>query len=258
MITGDPFKDFEDWRNTARNYLMKGVMPESGVWENSLLSPDIMTFGTNATPGRSLSVPAAFLEKARTISRHTSPKRWMLLYAALYRLVKDERHLFDLAADPLVRQLSLMEKSVRRDAHKAKAFVRFKKALDDNQEEHFFAWHQSDHDILPLVAPFFGRRFEITKWTIMSPQRCVTWDGKLLSYTVGIQKADIREPLDKMEDLWRAYYRATFNPARISINAMTREMPRRYWPTMPETSIIKELINEAPSCVKAMIDPPKT
>jgi hypothetical protein len=34
---------------------------------------------------------------------------------------------------------------------------------------------------------------------------------------------------DHLEDLWRDYYRATFNPAGIKLKAMKREMPVRHW-----------------------------
>ena len=45
-----------------------------------------------------------------------------------------------------------------------------------------------------------------------------------------------------MEALWRKYYASTFNPARLKIGAMLKEMPRRYWKNMPETALIPELI----------------
>ena len=33
---------------------------------------------------------------------------------------------------------------------------------------------------------------------------------------------------DEMETLWRTYYASIFNPARIKLAAMHKEMPRRY------------------------------
>src|SRR5690606_17975060 len=38
------------------------------------------------------------------------------------------------------------------------------------------------------------------------------------------------------------YYRTTFNPARLRVKAMTAEMPRKYWSTMPETALLPEMI----------------
>ena len=58
---------------------------------------------------------------------------------------------------------------------------------------------------------------------------------------------------DQLEDLWRTYYAAIFNPARVKVSAMRREMPVRHWPTLPETRIIDELLEQAPQRVSKMI-----
>src|SRR6187402_3215029 len=61
---------------------------------------------------------------------------------------------------------------------------------------------------------------------------------------------------DQLEDLWRTYYAAMFNPARINPKAMTRELPVRHWATLPEAQLIKPLLFEAPSRVERMIAQP--
>ena len=55
-----------------------------------------------------------------------------------------------------------------------------------------------------------------------------------------------RPPSDALEDWWRVYYRATFNPARANREAMQAEMPKKYWRNMPETDLIPGLLAEAP------------
>ncbi len=47
---------------------------------------------------------------------------------------------------------------------------------------------------------------------------------------------------DELEEVWRTYYGAVFNPARIKLKAMRKEMPVRHWATMPETQMIDELL----------------
>ncbi len=71
------------------------------------------------------SVPKAFLEIARRVVCNADPERFSLLYAALTQL-RARPKLFDDAADPLVRRLYDLDKSVRRDVHKMRAFVRFR------------------------------------------------------------------------------------------------------------------------------------
>ena len=55
-----------------------------------------------------------------------------------------------------------------------------------------------------------------------------------------------------LDDLWSTYYRTTFNPARMRLDAMVKEMPRDYWPNMPETSLIPAMVAEAEARVADM------
>jgi DNA polymerase len=55
-----------------------------------------------------------------------------------------------------------------------------------------------------------------------------------------------------LEDLWRTYYASIFNPARAKPRAMRKEMPARYWPAMPETDLIPQLLRSANSRVETM------
>ena len=57
-----------------------------------------------------------------------------------------------------------------------------------------------------------------------------------------------------MEALWRAYYGAVFNPARLNLKAMRAEMPARHWATLPETQLLPALVAAAPRRVRGMLD----
>ena len=61
-----------------------------------------------------------------------------------------------------------------------------------------------------------------------------------------------RRARESLDDLWKAYYRSTFNPARIKLKAMRAEMPMKYWKALPETDIINELLRAAPERLSKM------
>ena len=90
-------------------------------------------------------------------------------------------------------------------------------------------------------AGFFVRRFANMRWSILTPQGSLHWDGSVLEEGPPAQRGDAPQG-DPTEDLWRKYYASIFNPARLKIGAMLKEMPRRYWKNMPETALIPELI----------------
>jgi DNA polymerase len=58
---------------------------------------------------------------------------------------------------------------------------------------------------------------------------------------------------DRLEETWRSYYASIFNPARLKVQAMQKEMPRKYWRNLPEASLIKPLIEGAGRTASAMI-----
>ena len=74
-----------------------------------------------------------------------------------------------------------------------------------------------------------------------------------LTYGPGVSVSEAPKA-DELEDLWKTYYASTFNPARIKLAMMKREMPVRHWPTLPETELIPELLARAPVRVETMIE----
>jgi DNA polymerase len=58
---------------------------------------------------------------------------------------------------------------------------------------------------------------------------------------------------DPLEETWRTYYASIFNPARVKVGAMLKEMPRKYWKNMPETALVPGLIASAQARESAMV-----
>ena len=120
--------------------------------------------------------------------------------------------------------------------------------------EHFIAWYQPDHRILPLAAPFFAERFAIMRWSILTPDASASWDPstKKITFSAGLPRESAPAE-DELEDLWRAYYSSIFNPARVNPQAMRSEMPVRYWKNLPEVSLLPQLITQSKSRVASMV-----
>lgn len=248
--------DFDNWRATTRRCLQADVPPESLRLNEDDGQPSL--FG-NAADGelppaknkRMAAVPRQFLTLAETVSYHRDSERWNLLYRLLWRLTHGEKHLLEITTDDDVHRLTVMEKAVRRDSHKMKAFVRFRNVVRDNVE-HFITWHRPDHRIVRRIAPFFARRFKAMNWTILTPSESVVWDQHELQFGPGVARSEAPDS-DELEDLWLTYYGSIFNPARVKIDMMKSEMPVKHWPTLPETKIIDELLDDAPRRVEKMI-----
>ena len=249
---------FAAWREAARRLLLDGVEPRDAAWREADdaqqglgLVADAGIAG-EARPLQGHRVPRRFVELAEAAACHADPERWSLLYRLLWRQTHGEPRLMDVATDVDVHRLLRMEKAVRREVHKMHAFVRFR-TVEHEGGTHFVAWFEPEHHVVELGAPFFADRFASMRWSILTPRRCVHWDGEQMSFTPGVPRSQAPDE-DRLEALWRTYYASTFNPARLRPSAMRAEMPRRYWKNLPEAQLIGRLTHEAPSRVRQMLD----
>jgi DNA polymerase len=246
---------FAGWQTAARRALAAGWPPPEILWQEATGAQPFLDLAGElepaAAPASKARVPKTFMDMATRVSCHADPARWDLLYRALWRMTHDERHLLELATDPDTRALQEMDKAIRRDLHKMRAFVRFR-AVKENGLEWFVAWFEPQHHIVELNAPFFVDRFAGMCWSILTPDRCAHWDKTQLTFTPGLSR-DQAPTEDATESLWLKYYANIFNPARVKVHAMQKEMPKLYWKNLPEAAVIPGLLQEAPARVTAMI-----
>jgi DNA polymerase len=246
--------DFEGWRDAARALVWARVPPGEIVWQVGDAPGDL--FGDEAifdSSGPMVRVPRAFVDLAQTVILHSDPQR----FALLYTLLGHPDRLHD-PADPLVARLEGMAKSVRRDIHKMRAFVRFREVRKapfpgiGEPATRFVAWFEPEHHIVRASARFFVDRFAAMRWSILTPELSIHWDGETLSEGPGATRADAPAG-DPVEDVWKTYYSSIFNPARLKTGMMLKEMPRKYWKNMPETALVPGLVAGARARETAMV-----
>jgi uracil-DNA glycosylase len=188
---------------------------------------------------------------ARQVVAHRDVGRFAKLYTLLWRL-QTTPGLLENPADADVVAVNGLAKSVGRDCHKMKAFVRFREVPGLNHRKAFTAWFEPDHYIVELTAPFFARRFADMDWQISTPHGIAVFiNGALSCLPPDGQR---HATADITEDLWRTYYANIFNPARLKVKAMESEMPRKYWKNLPEAALIPELIAGAAQRAQRMRD----
>lgn len=243
--------DLGAWRDAARRALGAGLRPDQVEWHVAGDPAPLLAAALPEAAQPALAVPAAFLALAEVAIRHRDPARFGLLYRLLWRIAHGERALMRIPTDPDVLRAEAMAKSVRRDAHKMHAFLRFRE-VETEDGPRFLAWFEPDHHIEEAEAGFFARRFAGLRFSIVTPRRSVHWDGAALSFGPGGSRRDVPAE-DAKEDLWRAYYGAIFNPARLKPAAMLSEMPKKHWRNLPEAREIPRLMAEASRRVEEMV-----
>jgi DNA polymerase len=255
--------DRAGFRAAVRALVAAEVPPARVVWR--MAGPDEPAMGGGSadlfgSPGPgiasgeapALALPRAVAALADLVLCHSDPARFALLYTLIWRVTHGERHLADNPADPLVHRLGRMAKAVRRDIHKMHAFVRFKALGTENGRERYLAWFEPEHFILEAAAPFFRTRFPAMDWAILTPRGTVGWKDHILAFGPPASRPTLPEG-DGFEEGWLAYYASAFNPARANPSMMRSEMPRKYWPNLPEARLIPGLLEQAPARVAEML-----
>ena len=249
--------DFDGWRKAARAAVLAEVSPDQIVWtvdgaDGDLLGTDEISADTvPAVDQPQFNVPKAFVALAKELVVHSDPERFALLYRILWRL-RSAPHLLADASDPDIHASHLMAKAIHRDIHKMHAFVRFKEIEAPGGGAAYIAWFEPDHYIVEAVGDFFVRRFTGMRWSILTPHRSAFWDLETLTYGPGADKSLVPNE-DRLEAHWRTYYASIFNPARLKIAAMQKEMPKKYWKNLPEATMIDGLIRDAATREQQMI-----
>ncbi|MBA9066429.1 DNA polymerase [Methylobacterium sp. RAS18] len=249
VISLAPGADLSGFRTAARRLIAAEIPPKNIVWQTE--APSLFGAESGSVDGPPLRLPRAVTELIPMVVPHRDPERYGLLYALLWRVLHGERALMDVLSDPLVHRLHRMRKAIGRDLHKMHAFLRFRRVPGEGAER-FVAWFEPDHHILGAAAPFFVDRFRGLTWSILTPEGSAHWDGTLRFGPPG-RREDVPEG-DGFEAGWRDYYESTFNPARLNLDAMRAEMPRKYWRNMPETAAIPGLVRAASARAQAMIE----
>jgi DNA polymerase len=279
--------DWPGFSRAVRGLRVAGVASEQVRWRvpeageaatGDLFDIDVEQRPSDLPAGPPLALPRSFVEAAREVFLHADPYRLPLLHRLALRIADDSQAW----ADPLHEDRLLFERhlrEVRREIHKMHAFVRFRRLVDpgpadidadfddafaqrldaafdreaDEARVRHVAWFEPAHHVLEAAAPFFARRFATMRWAILTPRASVEWNGRALAFGPGARREDA-PAADAGEALWLAYYRSIFNPARVKVAMMKKEMPVRFWKNLPEASAIPELLTQAPQRQRRMVE----
>lgn len=241
--------DIKGFRLGLRKGIEARIAPQNIIWR---IGAEAWLFGNEAVaPAPPVSLPRELAALIGDVVCHRDPERYALLYSLVWRIMHGERALLEVHSDPLVHRLNLMAKAVRRDIHKMHAFLRFRR-IDEEASERFVAWFEPGHYIIEATADFFVTRYPSMRWSIFTPDGSLHWDCEHLIVGPPGSPRDVRAA-DDIEAAWDIYFQSTFNPARVNVAQMQREMPRRYWRNLPETKSIPDMLRMASSRVEHMI-----
>lgn len=136
------------------------------------------------------------------------------------------------------------DRSVNRERHRMKAFIRFQETADGI----FYAPIEPDFNVLPLVAGFFRDRYADQKWIIYDLRRkyglyydLETVEAIRLDHAPELKSGTAFLTDDLTHDkehlyglMWNDYFRSTNIAARKNMALHIRHVPKRYWKHLTE------------------------
>ena len=148
----------------------------------------------------------AFLSEEQGIENHLLAVFREMLSAPDQKVLENFGHSSVLA----VRKAA---KSVSREVHRMKEFVRFEQV-----GELYFACIVPAFDVLPLIVSHFRARFSDQQWVLYADAHF----GKTSATS------------DAYEKLWKTYFKHIGIAERKNAAYQMRNMPKRYWQFLPE------------------------
>lgn len=143
---------------------------------------------------------------------------------------------------PSVMAISKMDRSVNRERHRMKAFIRFQETADGI----FYAPVEPDYNVLPLIISFFKNRYADQKWIIYDLKRRygLYYDLNKVEAITLEQQPEIKTASSKSDLLhdkeglyallWNDYFKSTNIPARKNMKLHIQHVPKRYWKFLTE------------------------
>lgn len=141
-------------------------------------------------------------------------------------------------ADPVVMKVLKIREKVAKEAHLFKGIVRFRRIGADL----FYAPIEPDHQITPLLAEHFRKRFADQKWFIHDRRRKsgIFYDGNQVRF---LKEVELKPELDNLtsdfdclseeelawENLWKEYFINIEIKERSNPRLQKQFLPSRYW-----------------------------
>lgn len=146
-------------------------------------------------------------------------------------------------AHNLVIQVKHIVKSVFRERHRMKAFIRFQRLKDDL----YFALIEPDFNVLPLIQKHFKDRYADQRWLIYDAKRNygISYDlhrvdEVTFSENTTLGNKQLLEFHNEEEslyvDLWKRYFKSVNIKERKNLKLHIQHVPRRYWRYLHEKS----------------------
>ncbi len=164
------------------------------------------------------------------------------LYKAIQYIFNNKQNVGSDYTNEHILTTSKLAKSVSREKHRMKAFIRFKLTHDNV----YFANIHPDFNVLPLIITHFKNRYADQQWIIydLARQYGMYYDLSKIE-TITLNFASDYDPTKtskeiftdteiEFQSLWKDYFTSTNIQERKNTKLHVQHVPKRYWKYLSE------------------------
>lgn len=169
----------------------------------------------------------------------------ILLQTILYAIENSSKNVLKDFSHSAIMQVAKLVKSVNRERHRMKAFIRFELLKDGI----YFAEIFPDFDVLTLIITHFKNRYQDQKWLIYDSKRGygVYYDLEIIEIISFDDDSTfaIKRKIDHFDEkeisyqkLWIEYFDHTNIKERKNTKLHVQHVPKRYWKYLTEKKML--------------------
>ena len=160
----------------------------------------------------------------------------IIIYEFIKEALKYNNNVFKYRNIDCVNEVINMASYVRREAHRMKGFLRFKKMKNN----FYYAEMSPTNNIISILANHFKKRLELEYFIIKDVKRGLyaLYDKKKIYYLRDNEIVKLNLDLDKNESeltiLWKTFFNTVAIKERKNLKCQMNFMPKKYWKYMTE------------------------
>lgn len=194
--------------------------------------------------GLELKINNQFLRKLFVTFLSENESAYQFIFNFCLETFKSSKDISRNFGNDNVMGITQIHKSVTRESHRMKAFIRFKKSADGL----FYCLINPDFNVLPLIVSHFKNRYSDQFWIIYDESRNYGFYYNLESVQEIFLENYAKFSLDSKDSLmfandvqeelyntlWKNYFKSTNILERKNLKLHVQHVPKRYWKYLNE------------------------
>lgn len=163
-----------------------------------------------------------------------TPEAPLTIYQYLLFGWKARHDIDNYITEDAVAKVHSLSAKVSKEAHRMLQFVRFA----ETQNKLFYSAIETDHNVLPIIAPYFAERNATVQWIIHDTTRnsAILFkdeEWQIVDFTLN-KAIPYHKDEQEYQEMWCSYFKTIAIKERKNLKLQRQFAPKRYWKHLVE------------------------